>query len=72
MTFALATLVFLVTLWLLAVLAAQVLEESGGKILAALKGHSTQPALRTVAVRVRHAPRQQRPLRASPRLRAAA
>jgi len=72
MTFALATLVFLVTLWMLALVGAEMLEESGGKILAALKGRSTEPAVRTVAVRVRHAPRHQRPLRASPKLRAAA
>ena len=72
MTFALATLVFLVTLWMIAVIGAQVLEESGGKILAALKGQSAEPRVRIVAVRLRHAPRSQRPLRASPRLRAAA
>ena len=35
---ALATLTFLATLWLLVVVGATVLEESGGKIAAALKG----------------------------------
>jgi hypothetical protein len=38
MTAALGTLPFLATLWLLVVLGARVLEESGAKIAAALKG----------------------------------
>jgi hypothetical protein len=38
MTVALGTLPFLATLWLLLVLGASVLEESGAKIAAALKG----------------------------------
>ena len=38
MTAALGTLPFLATLWLLVVLGAAVLEESGAKIAAALKG----------------------------------
>ena len=38
MTEALGTLPFLATLWLLVVLGAAVLEESGAKIVAALKG----------------------------------
>ena len=41
---ALGTLPFLATLWLLVVLGAKVLEESGGKILAALKGVPQLPA----------------------------
>ena len=45
---ALGTLVFLATLWLLVVVGAAVLEESGAKIAAALKG---RPASRRVAVR---------------------
>ena len=40
MTAALGTLPFLATLWLLVVLGAAALEESGAKIAAALKGHS--------------------------------
>jgi hypothetical protein len=39
MTAALGTLPFLATLWLLMVLGAAALEESGAKIAAALKGH---------------------------------
>jgi hypothetical protein len=38
MTAAMGTLVFLATLWLLVVVGAGVLEESGAKIVAALKG----------------------------------
>jgi hypothetical protein len=40
----LGTLPFLATLWLLFVLGAKLLEESGGKIAAALKGTPSQPA----------------------------
>ena len=40
MNAALGTLPFLATLWLLVVLGAAILEESGAKIAAALKGHS--------------------------------
>ena len=55
MASALGTLPFLATLWLLAIICAAVLEESGAKIAAALKGkpvHTTsiRPAMR---VRVR-------------------
>ena len=57
MTAALGTLPFLATLWLLVVLGARVLEESGAKIAAALKG---QPLGRPVAgggtVRIRIQP----------------
>jgi hypothetical protein len=57
MTAALGTLPFLATLWLLVVLGAAALEESGAKIAAALKGHSRglpsghcpQPRIRTRA-----------------------
>ena len=70
---ALATLVFLATLWLLAVVGAAVLEASGSKILAALKGQSAEPAIVTRPVRVRHQRFQPlRPARISARLRAAA
>jgi hypothetical protein len=44
MTAALGTLPFLATLWLLVVLGASVLEESGAKIAAALKGVPQQSA----------------------------
>lgn len=55
MTAALGALPFIATLWLLVVLGAAVLEESGAKIAAALKGkpvhrHSASPEMR---VRVR-------------------
>ena len=49
---ALGTLPFLATLWLLVVLGAAVLEESGAKIAAALKGDSTrEPVAGRVTVR---------------------
>jgi hypothetical protein len=52
MTAALGTLPFLATLWLLVVLGATVLEESGAKIAAALKGNSLQrPTPSTPTVR---------------------
>ena len=70
---ALATLVFLITLWMLVVVSAAVLETSGGKILAALKGRILAPTIATRPVRVRH--RLYQPQRAVPisaRLRVAA
>ena len=70
---ALGTLAFLATLWLLVVVGAAVLEESGAKIAAALKGKSLE--LRTVAaapVRGRARPRVQRPIRMRASWRAAA
>ena len=67
----LGTLAFLATLWLLVVVGASVLEESGAKIAAALKGKSAhRQAL--VPVRVRARSRFQKPMRAKPRWRAAA
>ena len=68
---ALGTLAFLATLWLLVVLGASVLEESGARIVAALRG---RPAPQRLAVRVpvRSRPRLQQPMRAKPRWRAAA
>ena len=68
---ALGTLVFLSTLWLLVVVGAAVLEESGAKIAAALKGRSAEHQV-FVPVRVRARTRLQRPMRAEPRWRAAA
>ena len=68
---ALGTLVFLATLWLIVVVGAAVLEESGAKIAAALKGKpARQPSV--LPVRVRSRGRLQRPIRASARWRAAA
>ena len=67
----LGTLAFLATLWLLTVVGAAILEESGAKIAAALKGKVPhQPTV--VPVRVRTRPRMQQPMRASAKLRAAA
>jgi hypothetical protein len=75
----LATLAFLAAIWLVVTRIADMLEQSGAKIAAALKGRSplaTAPSLRPVAVRVSQRARAERPLRAQPRfqvpLRAAA
>ena len=67
----LGTLAFLATLWLIVVVGASVLEESGARIAAALRG---RPAYRQVAVRAwaRTRPQLQPPMRARPRWRAAA
>ena len=68
---ALGTLAFLATLWMLVVVGAAVLEDSGAKIAAALKGTPAQrPAF--VRVQVRMGSRLQRPMRASAQWRAAA
>ena len=68
---ALGTLAFLATLWLLTIVGVAVLEESGAKIAAALKGKPQhQPAVARVRLRARS--RVQRPMRAEPRFRAAA
>ena len=69
---ALGTLVFVATLWMLVVLGATVLEESGAKIAAALKGKpSDQPDHRAL-VRARIRARVRPMMRAEPRWRAAA
>lgn len=73
---AFATLAFLTAIWLVVVTMAETLGESGGKVLAALKGHSplaitvhqAQVPVRVSARTVRQAPT----LRARPKLRAAA
>ena len=70
MTAAMGTLVFLATLWLLVVVGAAVLEESGAKIAAALKGTSAQPSLVSCSIRVRPRQRMQRPVRVSAAFRA--
>ena len=73
MTAAFVTVVFLSTLWMLAVVGAAILEASGSKILAALKGQSVSPVLATRPVRVRHQRYiAQRPAPVSARQRAAA
>ena len=70
---ALATLAFLVTLWLLVVVGAAILEESGAKIAAALKGQPLRrPGVRFAPARVRGRHRWQHPLRARARWRDAA
>ena len=72
MTAALVTLVFLATLWMLIVVGAAVLEQSGAKIFAALRGRSmTTVATRPVRVRFERY-RPARAVRANARLRAAA
>ena len=70
---ALGTLVFLATWWLLVVVGAAVLEESGAKIAAALKGKpACQPSCAPLRLRLRPRHRAQRIMRAEPRWRAAA
>jgi hypothetical protein len=71
MNAALGTLPFLATLWLVAVLGAKVLEESGAKIAAALKGKRA-PMQPITSVRLRMGVGTQLPMRAKTQLRAAA
>ncbi|HEX6740640.1 MAG TPA: hypothetical protein VF079_02445 [Sphingomicrobium sp.] len=57
MSAVLGTLPFLATLWLLVVLGARILEESGAKIAAALKGEQhRRPAIARGSVRIRIKP----------------
>lgn len=74
---ALATVTFLATLWLLVVVGAAVLEESGARIAAALKGAffaSATPRMTTLRLRARPGAglRGAPAMRAAPRLRVAA
>ena len=69
---ALGTLVFLATLWLIVVVGAAILEESGAKIAAALKGKPTINPVQAIPVRMHMRPRLQQPMRATAELRAAA
>ena len=69
---ALGTLTFLATLWLLTVVGAAVLEESGAKIAAALKGKSAKPVYAAARVRGRTRARLQPASRARAEWRAAA
>jgi hypothetical protein len=73
MTAVLGTLLFIATLWLLVVLGAAVLEESGAQIVAALKGESSRPSqVGSAAVRLRVRSRIERPVSARVEWRAAA
>jgi hypothetical protein len=69
---ALGTLAFLATLWLLVVVGAAVLEESGARIAAALKGRTLQPAASLTPMRLRARPRTRPAMRAEARWHAAA
>jgi hypothetical protein len=72
MSAAIGTLPFLATLWLLVVLGARILEESGAKIAAALKGEPPlRPSREAATVRMRM-PRPARPSRERTQWRAAA
>jgi len=73
MTFALATLTFLMAAWLAVVVLAGTLEDSGAKVGAALAGRPPAPAA-AISVRLRPRYEARRPLmpRARPGLRAAA
>jgi hypothetical protein len=70
---ALGTLPFLATLWLLVVLGAQVLEESGAEIAAALKGNTPlETGATAVRMRLRTSSRVSPPVCVQPRWRDAA
>ena len=69
----LGTLPFLATLWLLVVLGARILEESGAKIVAALKSDSLrQTSAGAAQVPIRTRGRIEKPIRATVEWRAAA
>ena len=72
MTAAFGTLLFLVTIWLLVVMGAAMLEESGAKIAAALKRQASTDKVAIAPVRLRTRMRLQQPIRASAEWRAAA
>ena len=72
-----ATLAFLATLWLAIKVVLEMANESGAKILAALRGHSmlAEPPQSVRPISVRFQPRAgsvRRPMRAHPEWRAAA
>lgn len=71
MTSAMGDLVFLTTLWLLVVVGAAVLEESGVKIAAALKGKPREPRI-AIQAKARVRIRRPQAMRAKPQWRAAA
>lgn len=73
MTAVLGTLPFLATLWLLVVVGSAVLEESGAKIAAALRGEALkQPKRGSKPVRIRARPTVRNATCANEPLRAAA
>lgn len=69
-----ATLTFLLAMWLCAAVVAATLEQSGHKILAALKGQSllATPSLPPIRLRVGQRYPSKRPVRAQAGLRVAA
>ena len=70
---ALGTLLFLATLWLLVVVGAAILDEIGARVDAALKGQTApSPVQAASAARLRVRVPMRQPMRARPRLRAAA
>lgn len=72
---ALATVLFLTTLWFLGALALATVEKDGAKVLAALKGQSplaTAPIVRPTNRKVELRARATRQMRARPTLRVAA
>ena len=72
MTAPLATLAFLVVLWVVNLVLADLLNQGLSKVIDALQGRSalaTVPNLRPVSVRVSQRSRPERALRAQPQLR---
>ena len=69
---AFGTLAFLATLWLLVVVGAAVLEESGAKVLAALKGETQRSSAYAAPIRLRARPRLVKATYATAQWRAAA
>lgn len=72
-----ATLAFLATIWLVARVALEMADETGAKVLAAIRGHSlmAQPPQSVRPVTVRYQPRAgsvRRPVHVQPEWRAAA
>ena len=66
-----ATLAFLLILWLAAMVVAEMLGHSGGKVLAALKGRSAlanEPLVYASVVRITPRLRTQRALRVQPQM----
>ncbi len=69
---AFGTLVFLSTLWMLVVIGAAILEQSGSKIVTAFLGKPRLPVLTLVPLSVRSTARQPEPIRVKAQIRAAA
>ena len=68
-----ATLIFLTALWVIAKVLIETIEESGGRIISALRGrpHATETVIPAMRVRVT-SPRALRPARVQQQWRAAA